>query len=63
MSTRLTFYPGNHTYRLLDPATGKRPLVPSVSALKKTLHTFDNDTWKTGQVADAVREVASAPPR
>jgi len=65
MTTRLTFTPGNHTYWLADSA-GKRQRIPSVSALKKTLHTFDNDTWKAGQIADAITDdwdtIAALPP-
>lgn len=53
--TRLTFREGNHSYWLSDDA-GKRRRVPAVSALKKTLHTFDNDNWKAGQIADAIAE-------
>ena len=55
MPSRLSFTPANHTYWLADD-TGKRKRIPSVSSLKKTLHTFDNDTWKAQQIADATTE-------
>lgn len=56
MASRLTFTAGNHAYWLADPDTGKKQRIPSVSALKKTLHVFDNDTWKAGQIADAIAD-------
>lgn len=52
MPTRLTYSESNHSYWLAD-GKGKRRRVPAVSALKKTLHQFDNDTWKAGQIANA----------
>lgn len=45
MTSRLTFNEGNHVYWLADPATGKKRRVPSVSALKNTLHAFGGERW------------------
>lgn len=53
--SRLTFTEGNHAYWLAGD-NGKKQRVPSVSSLKKTLHTFDNDTWKAQQIADAITD-------
>ena len=51
--TRLTFTEGNHAYWLADPDTGKKRRVPSVSALKKTLHPFEGERYFLGLAADA----------
>jgi hypothetical protein len=51
MSSLLTFTPGNHSYWLADKDTGKKQRVPSVSALKKTLHTFDGERWYIAETA------------
>lgn len=48
---------GSHSYRLADEMTGKTKLIPSVSAIVKTLHAFDNDSWKIGQVVDAILDL------
>ena len=53
--TRLTYSDGNHSYWLADPA-GKKRRVPSVSALKKTLHQFGGERWYIGQAARAVAD-------
>lgn len=56
MTSRLTFSEGNHQYRLADPTTGKKLLIPSVSALKKTLHAFDGERYFLGLAADAAAD-------
>lgn len=54
--TRLTFTPGNHSYWLADPDTGKKRRIPSVSSLKKTLHAFDGERYFLGIAADTASD-------
>jgi hypothetical protein len=65
MPTRLTYHPGNHTYWLADP-DGKRRRIPSVTALKKTLHHFDGEHWylreTAAAAADAWETISAEPP-
>lgn len=55
MSTRLTYSPGNHTYFLADEQ-GKKRRVPSVSSLKKCLHSFEGERWHIDETAGAVTD-------
>jgi hypothetical protein len=66
--TRLTFTEGGfgRTYWLASPDTGKRRRVPSVSALKNTLHAFGGEGWYLQQAAQAAAlawdDIAAAAP-
>lgn len=50
--SRLTFSPGNHSYWLRDPATGKKERLPSVTTLLGQLDKPALKRWASGVAAD-----------